>query len=222
MRITLPSGTEAEIVRHDSPRMGLVISPDIFGLRPLFDEMVERLSRQWQMSVVAVEPFAHHSLGPDVEPRFAAVPELDDAHQLRDLHEAADALGTQTVGLLGFCMGGMYCFKACNTERFARIVSFYGMITLPPAWKGPGQAEPLAMLINGYADNVLAVIGGHDHYTPEADVAQLRATGAQVVTYPDADHGFAHDASRPSHRADDARDAFARAEKWLLSALPTN
>lgn len=220
MRITLPSGTEAEIVRHESPRMGLVIAPDIFGLRPLFDEMVERLSRQWQMSVVAVEPFAGHTLGPEVEPRFEAVPSLNDADILRDLHEAADALGTPVVGLLGFCMGGMYCFKACISERFARIASFYGMITLPPTWKGPAQEEPLALLIKGYADNVLAVIGGHDHYTPEADVAQLRATGAQVVLYADADHGFAHDASRPSHRVDDARDAFARTEKWLLSALP--
>jgi carboxymethylenebutenolidase len=75
------------------------------------------------------------------------------------------------------------------------------------------------MLINGYADNVLAIIGSKDHYTPEADVAQLRATGAQVVVYPDAEHGFAHDASRPSHRVDDAHDAFTRTEKWMLSAL---
>lgn len=220
MRITLPSGTPAELVEHPNPKMGLVISPDIFGLRPLFDDMVRRLSEQWQMSVIAVEPFAGHDLGPEVEPRFATVPMLNDDDQLRDLHEAADVLGTGTVGLMGFCMGGMYCFKAARTERFPRIVSFYGMITLPPDWKGPGQAEPLAMLINGYADNVLAVIGGHDHYTPESDVAQLRATGSQVVSYPDADHGFAHDASRPSHRIDDAADAFARAEKWLLSALP--
>ena len=219
MRITLPSGTPAEIVHHPSPKMGLVIAPDIFGLRPLYDDMVARFSEQWQMSVVAVEPFAHSDLGPDVEPRFAAVPHLRDDDQLRDLYEAADALATPVVGLMGFCMGGMYCFKAARTERFARIASFYGMITLPKDWKSSTQGEPLAMLINGYADNVLAIIGGKDHYTPEADVAQLRATGAQVVLYPDADHAFAHDAQRPVHRPDDAADAFARVEKWLLSAL---
>jgi len=215
----LPSGTEAEIARHDSPKMGLVIAPDIFGLRPLYDEMVERLSREWQMSVIAVEPFAGMNLGPEVEPRFAAVPQLRDDNQLRDLEEAADVLGAPVVGLMGFCMGGMYCFKAARNERFVRIASFYGMITLPQDWKSATQGEPLALLINGYADNVLAIIGGNDHYTPEADVAQLRATGAQVVVYPDADHAFAHDAQRPVHRPDDAADAFGRAEKWLLSAL---
>jgi len=36
-----------------------------------------------------------------------------------------------------------------------------------------------------------------------------------VVRYADAEHGFAHDASRPTHRADDAADAFARAKAWL-------
>ena len=219
MRITLPSGTAAEVVHHDSPKMGLVIAPDIFGLRPLFDDMVARFAAQWQMSVIAVEPFAQMELGPDVEPRFAAVPQLNDDNHLRDLNEAADVLNTGVVGLMGFCLGGMYCFKASRTERFARIASFYGMITLPNDWKSSTQGEPLAMLINGYADSVLAIIGGHDHYTPEADVAQLRATGAQVVVYPDAEHGFAHDASRPSHRKDDAHDAFTRTEKWLLSAL---
>ena len=131
MRITLPSGTSAEIVHHESPVMGLVVAPDIFGLRPLYDDLVARFSREWGMSVVAVEPFPGAELGPDIDPRFAAVPALDDAKNLSDLLEAADALGTETVGLIGFCMGGMYCFKAACDERFARIVSFYGMITLP-------------------------------------------------------------------------------------------
>jgi carboxymethylenebutenolidase len=62
---------------------------------------------------------------------------------------------------------------------------------------------------------VLAVIGGHDSFTPDADVADLRATGAEVVVYPEGEHGFAHDASRPTHRADDAADAFARAMAFL-------
>ena len=199
--------------------MGLVISPDIFGLRPLFDDMVARLSEEWAMSVCAVEPFPGRDLGAQVEPRFAAVPELDDDDHLRDLLEAADALETPVVGLLGFCMGGMYCFKSARTERFARIASFYGMIRLPEAWRGPGQGEPLALMLTGYADNVLAIIGENDPYTPHSDVDQLRATGANVVVYPDAEHGFAHDASRPAHRAEDAADAFARTRAWLLSAL---
>ena len=219
MRITLPSGTQAEIVHHDSPSMGLVIAPDIFGLRPLYDDMVEKFSREWGMSVCAVEPFPGYDLGAEIEPRVAALPTLNDETHLRDLLEAADVLGTPTVGLIGFCMGGMYCFKAARSERFVRIASFYGMITVPEAWRSRTQGEPLGMLISGYAENVLAILGEKDHYTPLSDIDQLRSTGAQVVVYPEAEHAFAHDASRPAHRADDAADAFARAKAWLQSAV---
>jgi carboxymethylenebutenolidase len=170
------------------------------------------------MSVCAVDPFPGLELGPEIEPRFAAVPSLNDEVNLRDLLEAADALQTPVVGLIGFCMGGMYCFKAARSERFFRIASFYGMITLPEAWRSPSQGEPLGMLLSGYAENVLAIVGGQDHYTPIVDIDQLRSTGAQVVLYPEAEHGFAHDASRPAHRPEDAADSYARAKDWLLSA----
>lgn len=217
MRITLSSGTTAEIVRVDSPSIGLVITPDIFGLRPLFDDHVARFARDWNMSVIAVEPFPGKAeeLGPDVEKRFAAVPLISDDDHLRDLEFAADELGTPHVGLMGFCMGGMYCFKAARSSRFDRIVSFYGMISLPDAWKSSHQGEPLEMLSAGYADRVLAIIGAKDSYTPPAEVEKLRATQATVQIYEEAEHGFAHDVSRPAHRVDDAADAFTRAEKWL-------
>jgi dienelactone hydrolase len=168
------------------------------------------------MVVVAVEPFPGHELGAEVEPRFAAVPLLDDDTHLRDLLEGADATKELSVGLLGFCMGGMYCFKAARTDRFDRIASFYGMIRLPAAWAGPGQGEPLDHLAAGHPDRVLAIIGERDHYTPADDVVALEATGVTVVRYPDAEHGFAHDAARPAHRPDDAADAFEHAREWFL------
>ena len=218
MRITLPSETAAEIVTVPSPSMGLVITPDIFGLRPLFDDHVARFSKEWNMSVIAVEPFPdrEESLGADVEKRFAAVPTLNDDDHLRDLEMACDALGTARVGLMGFCMGGMYCFKSARSQRFDRIVSFYGMITMPEAWRSSTQHEPLDILRAGNADRVLAIIGARDPYTPHADVELLQETGATVQVYSDAEHGFAHDTARPAHRPDDARDAFDRARKWLL------
>lgn len=217
MRITLPSGTPAEIARPDgAPDMGLVIAPDIFSLRPLYDDLVARLAVEWNMVVCAVEPFPGLDLGPDVEPRFAAVPSIDDAAHLRDLLEGADATGVPRVGLLGFCLGGMYCHKAGRSDRFARIVSFYGMIRVPEAWRSSTQGEPLAHLAAGHPDRVLAIIGERDHYTPPADVDALEAAGVSVVRYPDAEHGFAHDSARPAHRADDAADAFGRARSWLL------
>jgi len=218
MRITLPSGTEAEIADcSGEPEMGLVIAPDIFGLRPLFDDMVARLASIWSMTVCAVEPFPGLDLGEDVDPRFAAVPTLDDDAHLRDLIEAADATGCEQVGLLGFCMGGMYCFKAARTDRFSKIASFYGMIRIPNDWSGPGQGEPLEHLAAGYPERVMAIIGELDSYTPPADVVALEAAGVNVVRYPDAEHGFAHAPERPSHRHDDAADAFQRAHTWLTT-----
>lgn len=220
MRITLPSGTAAELAHtSDEATTGLVVAPDIFGLRPLYDDLVARLAAEWGMTVCAVEPFPGRDLGPDIDPRFAAVRHLDDDTHLRDLVEAADAVseltGTHRVGLLGFCMGGMYCHKAARSDRFARIVSFYGMIRVPDGWKSPGQGEPLDHLAGGHPSRVLAIIGEQDPYTPPGDVVALEATGVTVVRYPEAEHGFAHDPARPAHRAADAADAFERARAWL-------
>ena len=197
--------------------MGLVIAPDIFGLRDLYDSMVKRLATEWQMAVCAVEPFPGRKLGPEIEPRFAAVPSLDDQTHLTDLTQAADALNTSEVGLLGFCMGGMYCFKSARSSRFKKIVSFYGMIKIPDAWKSETQGEPLECLKDGHPDRVLAIIGEKDHYTPKDDVAELNKLKVRTEIYADAEHGFAHDSSRPAHRATDAEKSFNQAHSWFLN-----
>lgn len=225
MRIELPSGTPAELAVADDSAHVLVITPDIFGLRELYDDMAARFATEWGVTTIVVEPFPGQDLGPEVEPRFAAVPGLDDDRHLSDLEAAADAAIAAAaidperarVGLMGFCMGGMYCFKAARSDRFGRIASFYGMIRLPEDWTGPGHREPLDVLADGHADRVLAIIGEQDHYTPAPDVDALEATGATVVRYPEAEHGFAHAPERPAHRPADAADAFARSRVWLFS-----
>jgi len=218
MRITLPSGTPAEIdTSVADPTMGLVIAPDIFGLRPLFDDLVARLAREWKMAVIAVEPFPGKELSADVNERFAAMAKVDDEVHLRDLIEAADALNVDRVGLIGFCMGGMYCFKSARSDRFAKISSFYGMIHVPEGWQSSSQGDPMSYLYAGYPERVLAIIGAQDPYTPPDQVNELFESGVTVCEYPQAVHGFAHDASRPAHRADDAADAFARTYEWLLA-----
>jgi carboxymethylenebutenolidase len=218
MRQTLPSGTPVEVASPAGPpRRGLVLIPDIGGLRPLFDDLVVRLARDYSWAVAAVEPFPGQDL-PTIEDRFAAVPHLDDDAFLADLRAAAELLGTQPVAVLGFCMGGMYTYKAAGTGVFDKAVSFYGMIRVPPAWEGPGQRQPLDYLRSPEVCPVLSIIGGADPYTPDADVAELRTLpNVAPVVYPGADHGFVHDASRPAHRAEDAADAWHRVEAFLAT-----
>ena len=89
------------------------------------------------------------------------------------------------------------------------------MIHVPEQWQGPGQAAPLELMAGGDAGSVLAIIGTEDRWTPPDHVDDLVAAGAAVVRYEGADHGFAHDASRPAHRIDDAADAWRRVVEWL-------
>jgi carboxymethylenebutenolidase len=219
MRITLPSGTPAELARpeRDGAR-GLVVIPDIMGLRELFDDLVDRLAREHGWAVCAVEPFPGRE---DValEDRLATgVAGLDDERLLGDAAAAADELGTARTAVLGFCMGGMYTLKASGTGRFDRAVAFYGMIRLPESFRGPGQGEPLDWLARRPTPRcpVLAIVGGRDQWTPPADVDALRALpDVEVARYDDADHGFVHDPSRPAHRAGDAADAWRRVAEFL-------
>lgn len=215
MRITLPSGTAAELARPDGePSMGLVLIPDILGLRPLFDDHCARLAREQQWTVCAFEIFAGNE-HLDRDARMVAARDLDDDRVLGDALAAAEATGCARVGLIGFCMGGMFALKSVGTRRFARVVPFYGMIRLPEQWKGDAQGQPLAHLAKGDPSTVLAIVGTADAWTPPDDVAALEATGAHVVRYEGADHAFVHDPERPVHRPADAADAWARAITWL-------
>lgn len=213
MRITLPTGTAAEVA-GDSTERGLVVVPDIMGLRPLFDQLVARLAEEWACSVVAPDLYAGHE-HLDLQGRFDAASTLSDDDVLGDMVAAADAAGATTVGAIGFCMGGMYVNKAVSTARFDRLASFYGMIHVPEGWAGDGQRQPLAHIAEGDSSTLLAVVGTLDPYTKPDEVAEIAAAGATIASYEAAEHGFVHDPDRPAHRADDAADAWSRVGAWL-------
>jgi carboxymethylenebutenolidase len=153
-----------------------------------------------------------------LEERLGAVGSLDDTAVLADVVAAADACGVEPVGMIGFCMGGMYTLKATAAGRFDRAVAFYGMIRVPEHWQSPGQGAPLDAVVADGACPAMAVIGTADPWTPPADVADLAAAGVTVVQYEGAEHGFVHDPDRPAHRAADAADAWRRAIAFLEGA----
>jgi len=204
------------------PKRGLVLHPDIMGLRPLFEDLCRRLATHG-IAVCAPEPFARFDVT-ELDPmgRMQLVASMEDELQIGDLERAADHLvvhdDVSDVAILGFCMGGMYALKAAATGRFDRAVAFYGMIRVPEGWRGEALAEPLATASS--VCPTLAIFGDADPYTPAADIDALRAAWAdrddcEIVVYREAEHGFVHDADRPAHRADDAADAWARTLAFL-------
>ena len=212
LEIELASGAPADLFPVVGAKRGLVIAPDLMGRRKLFDDMASSLASAHGWNVIVVDPFRGREFSTTTtDERHAVVGELDDDDVVGDLVDAANRLEVQPVALVGFCMGGMYAFKASASHRFDRLVSFYGMIRIPDRWHGPGQREPLQLL--HHADDpadILAIIGTEDAYTPPEDVKDLMAAGVEVVQYEGAEHGFVHDPSRPSHRPTDAADAWSR------------
>ena len=219
MRVTLPSGTPAELSIPDNPTgtRGVVIAPDIMGLRPLFDDLASGLAAERGWPVCAVEPFPGQESVP-LEERLRS--RLDAARITRDLELGADLLqertGVAAVAVIGFCMGGMNAFRAAGTGRFDRAVAFYGMIRPPEHWSQPGD-DPLDAVARPQCCPVLAICGGADRWTPAEDIDALRRAGdhVRVEVYEGADHGFVHDPSRPAHRADDAAHAWRLVREFL-------
>jgi carboxymethylenebutenolidase len=204
------------------PTAGVVLHPDIGGLRPLFEDMARRLATHG-LAVVVIEPWAAHPEVGSVESRLAHVKDLDDSQQVDMLTAAADRLVVEDdvarVSVLGFCMGGHYVFKAAAADRFDAAVSFYGMIRTPEAWQGPGhRIEPLA--VAAQMAPTLAVFGSNDPWTPPADIEALRAAWSgrddcEIVVVEGAEHGFVHDPDRDVHRPDDAARLWDKALQWL-------
>lgn len=212
-----------------TPLAGVVVCPDIGGLRPLFADICRRMATHG-LAVCAVEPFAR--IAPEertrmeLSDRMARVRDLYDDVQLNDLAVAADHLeaadGVPRPAVLGFCMGGYYTLKAAATGRFSAAVAFYGMLRTPEHWAGPGHRSPLETA--GEVCPTLAIFGSDDPWVPPDDVEALRAIwhgggtcgACKIVVYRGADHGFVHDPDRPAHRADDAADAWRRALAFVF------
>jgi carboxymethylenebutenolidase len=211
-----------------SPDSGIVVHPDMGGVRDLFDDQCRRLATHG-FAVVCTEPFARFPRevreASDIGVRMSHMKDMDDDLQLGDLARAAAFLGesdgVDRVSVIGFCMGGMYTLKAAATGAFARAAPFYGMIRLPDDWKGPGQREPLDTAAQ--VCPTLAIFGDKDPWTPLDDIDALRAAwrdrdDCEIVVYPEADHGFVHAPERPAHRPDDAADAWNRALEFVRRA----
>ena len=214
MRTELSTGTPAILVRPEGePARGVVLLPDVGGLRPLFDEMCEQLATEHNWAVCAPEPFPGKEDTPQ-EQRLALIPQNDDDRVLADVVAATELLGTERTAAIGFCQGGMWAYKSATLDQIDRAVAFYGMVRTP--WTRPGFADAIDFLRRPGRKPVLSLNGGVDQWTPPEDLDDLRALpDIEVVVYPDADHAFVHVPERPTYRADDAADAWKRCVEFL-------
>ena len=185
---------------------GVLMWPDIFGLRPAFREMGKRLA-ETGYSVLVVNPFYRvqkaptASAGaatpiPEVLPLMQALTETTHMTDARAfvgwLDQQASVAKDRKVGTQGYCMGGPMAFRtaAAVPERIGAVASFHGggLVTDMPNSPHLQAAKSQAQM--------LVAIAAHDDMRAPNDKNVLRETfaaanrPAEIEVYTDAAHGW--------------------------------
>jgi carboxymethylenebutenolidase len=231
--ITTPDGIcDAYFVAPTSgPAPGVLVWPDVFGLRPAFRQMGKRLAESGY-SVLVVNPFYRQKKAPtatqggqtpiaDVMPLMQA---LTPAMHLSDgktfvawLDAQAEVDKARKIGTTGYCMGGPIAVRTATVApgRVGAVGTFHGaaMVTAAPD-------SPHRLVAQTQARYLIAVAENDDTKDPEAkntlraafDSAKL---SAEVEVYPAA-HGWCP----PDTRVYDAAQS-ERAWTRLLATFST-
>jgi dienelactone hydrolase len=192
---------------------GVIIWPDIFGLRPAFRKMAERLA-QSGYSVLVVNPRAPEN--------WAKVRE--QAGKLSPTTNAVDAkafvafLDTQKrvnrkrkIGTAGYCMGGPMVVRtaAAMPDRIGAVASFHGSSLANDKLDSPHLLIPQTK-----AEYLIAIAENDDQKAP-AEKEMLRAAfaaagrPAEVEVYAGALHGWCPPDAKV-YNAEQAERAWAR------------
>ena len=142
--VKTPDGTADCYFVHPSSGTapGVLIWPDIFGLRPAFRQMGKRLAESGY-SVLVVNPFYRVKKAPTAEAGSATpIPQLlplaqalNETTQMTDakafigwLDQQASVATNRKVGTQGYCMGGPIAFRtsAAVPGRVGAVASFHG------------------------------------------------------------------------------------------------
>jgi carboxymethylenebutenolidase len=184
---------------------GVLVWPDIFGLRPAFRQMGRRLAESGY-SVLVVNPFYRQKKAPtaaqggqtpiaDVMPLMQA---LTPAMHLSDGKAFVAWLDTQPqvdkarkLGTTGYCMGGPIAVRTASVApgRVGAVGTFHGAAMVTPAPDSPHR-----LMAQTKARYLIAIAENDDSREPEAKTT-LRAAlesaklPAEVEVYPAA-HGW--------------------------------
>lgn len=202
-----------------SPRAGLIVLQEAFGVNPHIRAVAERFAGQ---GYLAIAPELFHRTAPGLEAGYTDFPSvmphmqaLTDAGQTADIRAAFDWVQGASKGLptaaIGYCMGGRAACLAALTTPVACSVSYYG--------GGIAPSPMFPNLIDRLKDAKAPVLffwGGKDaHIGPDAVSAvetAMRAAGKPYVNvvFSEADHGFFCDARASYHPV-------AAAQAWPLT-----
>jgi len=219
------------------PCPGVVLIHDVWGLTDHARDLTRRLSGEG-FAVLALELYRRLD-AVKIENPGAWMRALSDPQILGDVQAGVDFLAAQAlsrgrgIGVIGFCMGGMYALMAGATcKGLSASVPFYGLLShqhgilfseggLDRALK---PNEPLE-LARALRCPTLAFYGDRDEFVPMSDVEALRerfAQGAQparVVVVAGAGHAFMNDTRPDAYRADDAARAWREMVAFLTEQL---
>ena len=211
----------------DGPsRGGIVVVQEAFGLNAHIEDVARRLAA---VGYVAIAPELFHRSdhpGPFSYDDFAAVipamAALSDDLVLADVdvslaHLASLGIAPERAGIVGFCMGGRVSFLVAARRSLGAAVGFYGGGIVNARFP---QFPALIGEVPTLATPWLGLFGDRDGSIPIDDVERLRVAltdapvDADVVRYPEAEHGFFCDL-RPSYAPDAAADAWVRTLAWF-------
>jgi len=185
---------------------GVLVWPDIFGMRPAFRQMGKRLA-ETGYSVLVVNPFYRVQKAPTAAKGAATpIPELLPlAKQLSETTHMTDAkafiawLDQQTsvaknrkIGTQGYCMGGPMAFRtaAAVPDRVGAIASFHGggLVTKEPN-------SPHLQASKTKAHLLVAIAANDDERAPDEknvlkDTFAKSNQPAEIEVYTGAAHGW--------------------------------
>jgi carboxymethylenebutenolidase len=206
--ITTPDGSCDAYFVHPSTGTapGVLLWPDIFGLRPAMRQMGKRLAESGY-AVLVVNPFYRAQKAPTAE-QGAATPiqslmplarSLNEQTQMTDakafvawLDQQASVAKNKKVGTQGYCMGGPIAFRtaAAVPGRVGAVASFHGggLVTDQPN-------SPHMQASKTKAQFLVAVAANDDQRAPtEKDVLKetfaKASLSAEIEVYTGAAHGW--------------------------------
>jgi carboxymethylenebutenolidase len=204
----------------------VLVVQEIFGLHEHIKDVCRRFAKNGHLAV-AVEQFARQGDVSHME-NFSdiiskVVSKVPDAQVLSDLDAAVgwaakNKGNTQKLGITGFCWGGRIVWLyAAHNPRVKAGVAWYGRLVGDP---NPMTPRNPIDLVPSLKTPILGLFGGKDQGIPPDSIERMRTAlkdagnPSELVTYPDAPHGFFAD-YRTSYRKDDAADGWKRLQAWF-------